>query len=209
MSKQVTPEGQEIAFEQALERLAGIVASLEDGKTPLADSLQCFEEGVRLLNLCQSQLDSAQRKIELLTGIDAEGRPLTVPFDDSATFDAAGGQTAGRDGLKTGIKPEMRESQLGRVGTQQEPDVTEDGERGVRSVNAQDNSAVARRRTQARGGRENSEKAKPKKSLAADGEEGETKAARDSSSSSDSRASESQGIPKREEYGMDAGGLLF
>ena len=32
-------------------------------------------------------LERAERRIELLSGVDAEGNPVTQPFDDTATLD--------------------------------------------------------------------------------------------------------------------------
>jgi exodeoxyribonuclease VII small subunit len=69
-------------FEQSLERLEDIVHQLEDGKLGLSESLERYEEGVRHLKLCHQALESAERKIELLAGVDAEGNPVTEPFDD-------------------------------------------------------------------------------------------------------------------------------
>ena len=39
----------------------------------LGESLACYEEGVKLLKLCYNLLEQAERKIELLSGVDAEG----------------------------------------------------------------------------------------------------------------------------------------
>lgn len=74
-------------FEAALSRLAQLVQSLEEGQVSLADALGQYEEGIRLLKICQAQLDAAERKIELLTGVDSSGRPVTTAFDDTATAD--------------------------------------------------------------------------------------------------------------------------
>ena len=54
----------------------------------LDDSLEQFESGVGLLRRCYQTLEAAEQKIELLTGIDKEGNPITKPFDATATFDA-------------------------------------------------------------------------------------------------------------------------
>ena len=70
-------------FEQALEMLEHIVAELEEGKTGLAESLKQYEEGVKLLRYCHDVLQTAQRKIELVTGVDAQGNPVSIPLDDS------------------------------------------------------------------------------------------------------------------------------
>ncbi len=74
------------SFEQALTSLEQIVRDLEEGRLGLAESLARYEEGVKLLKQCHGMLERAERKIELLTGIDAAGNPVTEPFDDHATL---------------------------------------------------------------------------------------------------------------------------
>jgi exodeoxyribonuclease VII small subunit len=68
------------SFEQAIKRLSEIVTTLEDGDLSLEDSLRLFEEGVTLSRVSQERLDNAQKKVEQLLGVDAEGRPRTAPF---------------------------------------------------------------------------------------------------------------------------------
>lgn len=68
-------------FEQSLAELESIVHQLEDGQIGLAEALACYEQGVRHLKHCYQLLQSAERKIELLTGVTDEGTPLTEPFD--------------------------------------------------------------------------------------------------------------------------------
>jgi exodeoxyribonuclease VII small subunit len=88
MSK--TPSGdsptEPITFEAALKRLETIVHSLEDGDVGLNEALERYEEGVKLLRQSFDLLERAERRIELLSGVDAEGNPITTSFDDSATF---------------------------------------------------------------------------------------------------------------------------
>lgn len=76
-------------FETALAQLQQIVSELEDGALGLEPSLARFEQGVQLLRNCYQILEQAEQKIELLTGFDAQGNPLTTSFDAAATFDAA------------------------------------------------------------------------------------------------------------------------
>jgi exodeoxyribonuclease VII small subunit len=76
----------ELTFEEALERLEKIVEQLEDGRTDLAASLAGYEDGVKLLRKCHALLERAERRIEILSGVDAEGRPVVAPFDDGATI---------------------------------------------------------------------------------------------------------------------------
>lgn len=80
-------EPQTPSFEDALRRLEEIVHSLEEGDIGLNEALQRYEEGVKLLRQSYDLLQRAERRIELLVGVDAEGNPITQPFDDTATFD--------------------------------------------------------------------------------------------------------------------------
>lgn len=57
----------EMNFESAIARLEQIVRSLETGSAPLDESLTLFEEGVRLVKLCNDKLEHAESKIRLLT----------------------------------------------------------------------------------------------------------------------------------------------
>ncbi len=79
---------EELSFEAAIKRLEDIVHLLEDGKMGLNEAMERYEEGVKLLRQSYELLQGAERRIELLSGLDAEGKPITQPFDDSATFDA-------------------------------------------------------------------------------------------------------------------------
>jgi exodeoxyribonuclease VII small subunit len=58
---------QEMNFETAIARLEQIVRSLENGSAPLDDALSLFEEGVRLVKLCNDKLTNAESRIKLLT----------------------------------------------------------------------------------------------------------------------------------------------
>ena len=83
------------SFEESLSELQQIVNDLEDGTLGLEGSMKRFEQGMFLLKNCYRVLEKAEQKIELLTGFDAEGNPLTTPFDASATAKQSG-KTAGR-----------------------------------------------------------------------------------------------------------------
>ncbi|MEX2185837.1 MAG: exodeoxyribonuclease VII small subunit [Pirellulales bacterium] len=74
-------------FEQALERMETIVHDLEEGRIGLAEAMQKYEQGVKLLRQCYAMLETAEQRIELLTGVDADGHAVTKPFEhtDSAT----------------------------------------------------------------------------------------------------------------------------
>jgi exodeoxyribonuclease VII small subunit len=65
---------------EAIARLETIVGSLEGGDAPLEESLQLFEEGVRLSRACMQRLEAAERRIEILLKDEAGGADRAVPF---------------------------------------------------------------------------------------------------------------------------------
>ena len=68
-------------FEENISRLEEIIALLEKGEAPLADSLALFEEGTRLVSACGKQLDQAELKVvKLMKG--PQGEPVEVPFGE-------------------------------------------------------------------------------------------------------------------------------
>jgi len=95
MAKRKPTEDSALNFEESLQELQGIVQQLENGTQGLEISLQQFERGIHLLRHCYQQLDSAEQKIELLVGFNAEGQPVTTPFDATSTADLKA-STAGR-----------------------------------------------------------------------------------------------------------------
>ena len=68
-----------VTFEQGIARLEEIVALLERGDAPLADSLALFEEGTKLIAACSKQLDQAEQKVVKLTK-GVAGAPVEHPF---------------------------------------------------------------------------------------------------------------------------------
>jgi len=54
------------SFEEALAKLEQITKELEEGDLSLEDSLKYFDEGVKLAEQCNSKLNEAQKKIEIL-----------------------------------------------------------------------------------------------------------------------------------------------
>ena len=66
-------------FEQEIARLEEIVAALEKGDAPLADSLALFEEGTKLAAACRTELDKAEQQVvRLMKGPD--GAPIENEF---------------------------------------------------------------------------------------------------------------------------------
>ena len=53
-------------FETAIAELETIVKKLEEGDLPLEQSLALYERGVQLSRFCHTQLEQAERRIEIL-----------------------------------------------------------------------------------------------------------------------------------------------
>ncbi len=54
-------------FEDQLKELEQIVTRLEQGDVSLEESLTLFERGVRLARACQTALQEAEQKVQILT----------------------------------------------------------------------------------------------------------------------------------------------
>ncbi len=62
----------EPAFEDALERLEGLVEDMESGDLPLEETIQKFEEGQQLLQVCGRLLERAELRVKtILRNADA------------------------------------------------------------------------------------------------------------------------------------------
>jgi len=68
-------------FEKSFQQLEKIVQRLEGEELPLDESLQLFEEGIRLSRFCHQRLEEVEKKIELILA-DAKGQPKIEPFED-------------------------------------------------------------------------------------------------------------------------------
>jgi len=71
----------EMKFEEALKKLEKIVEDLEDGNLTLDDSLEKYEEGIRLSKMCAKKLEAAKKKVEILLKSE-DGSMELKPFDE-------------------------------------------------------------------------------------------------------------------------------
>ena len=67
-------------FEKALTRLESIVGELEKGELALEEALKLFEEGIRISQFCNTKLDEAERKVEVLLK-NRKGELAETPFE--------------------------------------------------------------------------------------------------------------------------------
>jgi len=84
MVTKVQPAEETKSFEESLADLEEIVAKLESGDLPLEESLQLFEEGVRLSRTCRERVTQAERRIEILMR-DNNGDLTTRDLEDTAS----------------------------------------------------------------------------------------------------------------------------
>ncbi len=67
-------------FEKALTELEGIVEKLEKGGLALNESLALFEKGVKLARYLRTELEKAEKKIDILLK-DEKGQVKEEPFE--------------------------------------------------------------------------------------------------------------------------------
>ena len=66
-------------LEQSLDSLEALVERMESGELTLEESLQAFEQGVKLTGECQQALSQAEQKVRILLEQDPQAEP--VPFE--------------------------------------------------------------------------------------------------------------------------------
>ena len=74
-----------VDFEKALEQLETLVTTLESGDLSLEQSLKAFEEGVKLTRECQTQLNEAEQRVQML--VEEQGELVSVEFDSEEDDD--------------------------------------------------------------------------------------------------------------------------
>ena len=90
MSIQAKKTAPEANFENAMDRLEKIVEQMEGGKMSLDDLIVRYEEGMKLVKICQEKLASAEQRIEMITRNHA-GKASVKEFEPAAEAPAAAG----------------------------------------------------------------------------------------------------------------------
>jgi len=73
-------KSKEMNFEKAMSELEQIVTRLEKGGLALNESLALFEKGIKLARFLRSELDKAEKKVEILLR-DEKGELKARDFD--------------------------------------------------------------------------------------------------------------------------------
>ena len=77
---------EELSFEQAFDRLGETVQALESGGLTLESATNLYEEGMRLVKLCNRLLSEAELKVTQLKDVYSERAPHTA-LDDFLPFE--------------------------------------------------------------------------------------------------------------------------
>lgn len=72
-------------FEEALQELENIVDQLEDGQLSLDESLMLFEKGIKLVNECNTKLNTARQKVEKLVEENGNLKSESFELQDADT----------------------------------------------------------------------------------------------------------------------------
>ena len=102
MSGKPKPREAELNFEGAMDRLEKIVEQMESGKLPLEDLIVRYEEGMKLVKICQERLANAEQKIEIIARNSA-GKPVVQEFEPA--------QEA-RPPAKTAVEPKSTDDEI-------------------------------------------------------------------------------------------------
>jgi exodeoxyribonuclease VII small subunit len=78
------PDRSSLSFEAAMERLEKIVEEMESSKLPLEELIVRYEEGIRLVAVCNQRLAAAENRIETLNRT-GNGRTLPPAAPDPET----------------------------------------------------------------------------------------------------------------------------
>ncbi len=85
-AKKIEPEQN---FEGAMDRLEEIVEQMESGKMMLEELIVRYEEGMKLVKVCQERLASAEQRIEIITRNHAD-KPVVKDFEAAVEKEHSG-----------------------------------------------------------------------------------------------------------------------
>ena len=69
-------------FEETVKELNDITKRIENGDISLDESLQLYEQAIKLIAICNKQLDTVEQKVKIITGED-NGNILMEDFSEN------------------------------------------------------------------------------------------------------------------------------
>ena len=82
MASESKTASEKLSFEEAISRLEEIIGNMENNSQSLDEMVKSFEEGQRLVRLCNERLAKIERKVNELTG-KADGSTGQSQFEES------------------------------------------------------------------------------------------------------------------------------
>lgn len=70
----------EKSFEEVVKDLNEITNKIESGEVSLDESLQLYEQAIKLIGICNKQLDKVEQKVKIITG-EENGNIIMEDFD--------------------------------------------------------------------------------------------------------------------------------
>ncbi len=82
MASETKTASEKLSFEEAISRLEEIISNMENNSQSLDEMVKSFEEGQRLVRLCNERLAKIERKVNELTS-KADEMTMQNPFEES------------------------------------------------------------------------------------------------------------------------------
>ena len=111
----VAEREEDLNFEKALSEVEAIVGELESGSLGLSESLEQYEEGIRQLKRCHQLLDSAEQRVSLLAGFDADGNPVQEVFSADSSSERSNRNASGKGGDRKSAKKTKASAENGEL----------------------------------------------------------------------------------------------
>ncbi len=85
MAKQpaADPKPETLTFEAALNRLEQLCSQLDTQDVPLEELIGSYQEGLKLVRICEERIKDAEKRIEILAR-DVAGEPVITEFEPDA-----------------------------------------------------------------------------------------------------------------------------
>jgi exodeoxyribonuclease VII small subunit len=69
---------EKLSFEEAMEKLEGIVERLEEGDVPLEESISIYKKGMDLSKLCHEKLKNVEEQLTQILVEDDQKQPFSI-----------------------------------------------------------------------------------------------------------------------------------
>ncbi|MDM5315963.1 exodeoxyribonuclease VII small subunit [Fictibacillus sp. b24] len=71
-----------LTFEEAMVQLEEIVEKLEQGDVPLEESIDLYQQGMKLSKLCHTKLKNVEKKMDKIMHEDGREEPFVIQGED-------------------------------------------------------------------------------------------------------------------------------